>query len=131
MTHKHYKALSEEEVREFLEKFPGLQDWVLFDENGKETKWHIPVIAYFDSLLSQQSKAYREKVLKVLTDEIATAHTTLAGGKTSRLNSAYNRIDAIFNQDEKCIHEPRFVHDSEEGTKCFCEKCGVEMTNQE
>lgn len=36
-----------------------------------------------------------DEALKILTEEIATSHTSLAGGKTSRLTAAYNRILAL------------------------------------
>ena len=34
-------------------------------------------------------------IMEVLTDEISLSHTTLAGGKTSRLTSAFMRIKEL------------------------------------
>jgi len=47
-------------------------------------------LSFIDELLSKQ----RKEVLEILTDEIATAHTSKAG-ITSRLTSAYMRIKKL------------------------------------
>ena len=52
------------------------------------------VLKFIFSELSSQAQEIMDEVQKILTDEIATAHTTTSG-KTSRLTSAYNRISKL------------------------------------
>lgn len=43
-----------------------------------------------DSYLAQIKKCYKNDVVRLITDEIATAHTE--GTPTSRLTSLYNKV---------------------------------------
>ena len=52
------------------------------------------IINLVASELSIQAQEIVDDVQRILTDEIATAHTTTSG-KTSRLTSAYNRISKL------------------------------------
>lgn len=49
--------------------------------------------SFISSLLSSQAHALKEQMKKLITEEIATAHTE--GVATSRLTSLYNKVSAI------------------------------------
>ena len=78
------------------------ESWLKGLLNIKENTKHISRDELFFALenfvkktLSHLREKDREGILKMITDEIAIAHTKDAGGKTSRLTSLYMRISKI------------------------------------
>lgn len=73
-----------------LKKFVEAYDWIGLSEAFAKAnvKWHEKE---WKAFITEIRNIERARCLKILEDEIATAHTTTSG-KTSRLTSAYNRI---------------------------------------
>jgi hypothetical protein len=87
-------------IREkFLEKFAEDIDQGVFTLTNDAP---LDIADFFASEYGKMMEEYHKQVLTVLTDEIATAHTSEAG-KTSRLTSAYNRISALLQSENNQI----------------------------
>jgi len=97
-TNKKWKELREELREEFEELFPKDECAKLGLHPSRSHRSEALVLwSQWEIILKVALSQQREQTLKILTDEIATAHT----GKSSRLTSAYMRIKDLKEKFKK------------------------------
>lgn len=104
------RRMGDKEEQDIEEEIFGIRSYTVTDkeiewlygqafENGKSEEMNK--IKSKDKINMKTNKTIEEivkEIIKILEDEIAIAHTSLAG-QTSRLTSAYNRIKSLSQED--------------------------------